>query len=189
MQQRFKARCACQVVITDSFKQTEKVVFPCETEVSLWKENKRRPKGQKASCFPRPPCPMEMGLCPLYRPFEDLQALRVRIQNALRSDEKWTVFSVKRKAAKRLTKKHCMELQYNPRFAEIDWEADIAALYGLVDLEADVPPIPPDEPYTEYTPEEFLTLFGFEMEADYAKSRFFDLDDFQTTAEPLVDKS
>lgn len=167
-QQGLKAGCCCRVVVTDSFSQTEKSVFPSEREVRLWKESEPQRKGRsrKANAASRPPCPMSCGLCPLYRPFKDMDALRERMQMVLRGGEKWLMEIPKVKAAKQLLKKHCMDLRYDPKYAEVEIDPNLLlTLNGLDDLETQVQSKQPDEPYEHYTPEAFLDFFGFKMES------------------------
>ncbi len=48
----------------------------------------------------------------------------------------------------------------------LDQGRDTDAIFQATDQEPDVPLLPPDEPYTEYLPDDFFREFGFEMEKD-----------------------
>lgn len=115
----------------------------------------------------------------MYLPFKDIEALRERAQMVLHGGEKWLTDAPKLKAAKSLTAKHCMDLRYNPKFADFDCDTELLmALNGLDDLEAEVPLVRPDESYAEYTSKEFIDIYGFEMEDAYIESHFLPCDFF-----------
>lgn len=95
-----------------------------------------------------------------------MEALRFRVHQALEGGEKWPVDAAKHPIARVLTRKSTWNLHYVEDFDTVDERLDRQDdTFPLADLETDVPLVPPDEPWTEYTPVEFVRLFGFEMEA------------------------
>lgn len=168
---RLKSQCRCRIVVADSIHETEKVVFPAEEDIRLWEESEhlRQKTGRRSGRTPPPECPRSMGICLFYPPPKDLEALRVRRQNALVGGETWPVDAAKHKIVKTLTRKNIKNLGYVEDLDEqLGWldDEDCQPASWLTDLETDVPLVSPDEPWTEYSPEEFLRLFGFEMEPD-----------------------
>lgn len=168
---RLKSQCRCRIVVADAIHETEKVVFPAAEDIRLWEESERlrQETGRRSGRTPPPECPRSMGICLFYPPPKDLEALRARMQNALVGGEKWPVDVAKHKIAKNLTRKNIKDLRYVEDFGVIDellGRPDTDRQFPFTDLETDVPLVPPDEPWTEYSPEEFLHLFGFEMEPD-----------------------
>ena len=97
----------------------------------------------------------------------------------LHGGEQWLTDVPKLKAAKPLTSKHYMELQYNPRFADTDCDMELLmATNGLDDQETEVPLRQPEEPHVEYASTEFFDIYGFEMEDLYVESHFSSRDFF-----------
>lgn len=179
-----KSRCCCHVLIRDANEQPQRPLFPVKREVKLWKRSERRRKKRQQilglrSC---PRCPKSKGLCVFYPPPKDMAALQSRMSRALDGEEKWSLMPIKHHLIKTLRRKfrNCDagdddgddgdDIRYDINFTALcSWfdQSDTETLFQQVNEEQDVPLTAPDEPFREFSPEDFFKRFDFEPEENY----------------------
>lgn len=168
---RLKSQCRCHIIIRDENGVVQRPLLPTKREVRLWKrsEKARKARKRKVGLRPCPPCPESVGFCPLFPVPVDMETLRAQAQRAMESGTKQGARITPDSWAFEVLEPEHFELDLTqPDFAALcgwfDEARDTNAIFQATDQEPDVPLLPPDEPYTEYLPDDFFREFGFEME-------------------------